>query len=350
MAEVVDLASNGARVVTLTGPGGSGKTRLGLQAAAELVPEFRDGVFWVPLAPLRDWRLVLPAAEHELGAKVSLAEHIDERRMLLLFDNFEHVADAAADVATLLAACPNLKVLATSRAPLRVAGEHEFPVEPLPENEAVELFRQRAAVTEPMDAVHEICRRLDGLPLAIELAAARTRLLAPDKLLERLDHRLTVLRGGLRDAPERQQTLRATIEWSHDLLNDRERGLFARLAVFRGGFTVDAAESVCDAELDELESLVEKSLLRRSSTGRLGMLETIYEFATEQLAMLADAEPAQAQARRLLPRPGEGGRTRAMGMSLAARPTTISCRPNWRTSGQCWNGRSMPILSSASSW
>ncbi len=290
VAEVVALASNGARVVTLTGPGGSGKTRLGLQAAAELVPEFRDGVFWVPLAPLRDWRLVLPTAEHEVGAKVSLAEHIDERRMLLLFDNFEHVADAAADVATLLTACPNLKVLATSRAPLRVSGEHEFPVEPLPESEAVELFRQRAAVTEPMDAVHEICRRLDGLPLAIELAAARTRLLAPDKLLERLDHRLTVLRGGLRDAPERQQTLRATIEWSQDLLNDAERELFARLAVFRGGFTVNAAEAICDAELDDLESLVEKSLVRRSATGRLGMLETIYEFATEQLASLADAD------------------------------------------------------------
>ena len=290
VAEVVDLCRDGVRVVTLTGPGGTGKTRLGLQAAAELVPDFPDGVFWVPLAPLRDSRHVIPAAEHALGANVSLADHIDERRMLLLFDNFEQVTDAAADLAGVLAACPNLKVLATSRAPLRIAGEREYPVEPLPQSEAVELFRERAVVSEPIEAVREICRRLDGLPLAIELAAARTRLLAPDRLLERLDRSLALLSGGQRDAPERQQTLRATIEWSHDLLGEAERALFARLAVFRGGFTVEAAEAVCDADLDELESLVEKSILRRSSSGRLGMLETIHEFATERLAILAEAE------------------------------------------------------------
>jgi predicted ATPase/class 3 adenylate cyclase len=290
VAEVVQLARDGIRVVTLTGPGGTGKTRLGLQAAAELVPDYPDGVFWVPLAPLRDPRLVITAAEQALGAKVSLADHIDERRMLLLFDNFEQVTDAATDLARVLAACPNLKVLATSRAPLRIAGEREYPVEPLPESEAVELFRQRATTTEPIEAVHEICRRLDGLPLAIELAAARTRLLPPDRLLERLDRSLAVLSGGQRDAPERQQTLRATIEWSQDLLDDDERELFARLAVFRGGFTVEAAESVCDAGLDGLESLVEKSLLRRSAAGRLGMLETIHEFADERLGALPDAE------------------------------------------------------------
>jgi predicted ATPase len=286
----VDMARDGVRVVTLTGPGGTGKTRLGLQAAAELVPDFPDGVFWVPLAPVRDPRLVIPAAEQALGTRVSLADHIDERRMLLLFDNFEQVADAAGDLADVLAACPNLKVLATSRAPLRIAGEREYAVDPLPESEAVELFRQRATTTEPIEAVHEICRRLDGLPLAIELAAARTRLLPPDRLLERLDSRLSLLSGGQRDAPERQQTLRATIEWSHDLLSEGERALFARLAVFRGGFTVEAAESVCKAALDGLESLVEKSLLRRSSSGRLGMLETIHEFATEQLALRIDAD------------------------------------------------------------
>ena len=288
VADVSSLARDGVRLVTLTGPGGTGKTRLGLQAAAELVPDFPDGVFWVQLAPLRDPRVVIEAAEQALGAKVPLAEHIDERRMLLLFDNFEHVTDAAPDLSEVLAACANLKLLATSRAPLRIAGEVEYAVQPLPENEAVELFRQRATTTEPIEAVHEICRRLDGLPLAIELAAARTRLLPPDKLLERLDKSLALLSGGRRDAPERQQTLRATIAWSHDLLTDQDRLLFARLAVFRGGFTVEAAESVCDAELDSLESLVEKSLVRRSSTGRLGMLETILEFADERLATLSD--------------------------------------------------------------
>ena len=289
VASVAALCREGARVVTLTGPGGAGKTRLGLQVAAELVPDFPDGVFWVQLAALRDPRLVIAAAEQALGAKVPLPDHIDERRMLLLFDNFEQVADAAAELAAVLAACPNLKLLATSRAPLRIAGEREYAVEPLPEIDAVELFLQRAVVTEPIDAVYEICRRLDGLPLAIELAAARTRLLAPDKLLERLDRSLAMLSGGQRDAPERQRTLRATIQWSHDLLAEDERALFTRLAVFRGGFTVEAAETVCDADLGELELLSEKSLLRRSAAGRLGMLETIREFAAEQLTTHADA-------------------------------------------------------------
>jgi len=290
VGEVVELARDGFRAVTLTGPGGSGKTRLGVQAAAELVPDFPDGVFWVPLAPLHDPRLVIPAAEQALGAKVPLVDHIDERRMLLLFDNFEQVADAAADLAGVLGRCPYLKVLATSRAPLRIAGEREYPVEPLPESDAVELFHQRAAVAEPIDAVHEICRRLDGLPLAVELAAARTRLLPPDKLLARLDRRLSLLAGGQRDAPERQRTLRATIEWSHDLLAGDERALFARLAAFRGGFTVEAAEAICNADIVVLESLVEKSLLRRLPGGRLGMLETIREYAAERLDASAEAE------------------------------------------------------------
>ena len=290
VADVVALASNGVRAVTLTGPGGSGKTRLALQSAAELVPNFPDGVFWIPLAPLQDASLVLATAEQVLGAHVPLAEHVDERRVLLLFDNFEQVIDAATDLAGVLSRCPNLRVLATSRAPLHISGEREYPVEPLPESDAVELFRQRAAVAEPIEAVHEICRRLDGLPLAVELAAARTRLLPPDRLLERLDRRLALTAIGPRDAPERQRTLRATIEWSHDLLGPDERRLFARLAVFRGGFTVEAAEAICEAHLGVLESLVEQSLVRRMPDMRLGMLETIREYGAERLDASGEAD------------------------------------------------------------
>jgi predicted ATPase/class 3 adenylate cyclase len=288
--ELQEVVRSGARLVTLTGPGGSGKTRLALQAAAELVDDFRDGVFFVPLQALTDPELVLPTIGSTLGAKSELAEHVDEKRMLLLLDNLEQLLPAAEPLSGLLAACPNLQLLVTSRALLRIGGEREYALEPLPLADAVTLFRERAANAEPEDAVHEICRRLDGLPLAVELAAARTRLLPPEKLLDRLERALTVLTGGARDAPERQRTLTATIAWSYDLLSEEEQRLFRRLAVFAGGFELEAAEEVAGAELDTLESLLEKSLLRRWSSGRLGMLETIREFALERLEESGGAE------------------------------------------------------------
>jgi len=278
------------RLVTLTGAGGSGKTRLGLQVAAELTDEFKDGVFWVPLAALTDPELALPMIGATLGAKDGLAEHIDEKRMLLLVDNLEQILDCAPALGALLGTCPNLKLLATSRAILRLSGEREYPVLPLPDQDAVALFCERALQAEPLEAVEEICRRLDGLPLAIELAAARTRTMPPDKLLARLEQRLPLLTGGLRDAPERQRTLRATLEWSYDLLSQEERGLFARLAVFAGSFDLEAAERACESDLDTLESLLEQSLLRRTEEGRFFYLETIRELALEKLERSEEAE------------------------------------------------------------
>jgi predicted ATPase len=280
------------RLVTLTGAGagGSGKTRLGLQAAAELTDEFKEGVFWVPLAALTDPELVLPTIAATLGARDGLAEHIDEKRMLLLLDNLEQILDCAPALGELLGSCPNLKLLATSRALLRLSGELEYQVPPLPEQDAVALFRARAVQAEPLVAVVEICRRVDGLPLAIELAAARTRVLPPDKLLERLERRLPLLTGGQRDAPERQRTLRTAIEWSYDLLSPEDRHLFAQLAVFAGSFDPQAAEHVCDAGLDALEPLVEQSLLRRTEEGRFFYLETIRELALEKLEASGEEE------------------------------------------------------------
>jgi class 3 adenylate cyclase len=244
LGEVLELLRDGARALTLTGPGGAGKTRLALQAAAELVDDFKDGVFLVPLAAIRDPELVVPTAERVVGARVPLAEHIDERRMLLLVDNLEQVVGAGPALADVLSLCPNLRLLVTSRVLMRVTPEREYSVAPLPDEEAVELFRERAAVAEPIEAVREICQRLDGLPLAVELAAARTRVLPPDQLLKRLERRLPLLTGGKRDAPARQRTLRATIEWSYDLLSEQESRLFAELSVFAGSFSVEAAEDV----------------------------------------------------------------------------------------------------------
>ena len=225
-----------SRLVTLTGAGGSGKTRLGLQAAAELTDDFKDGVFWVPLAALTDSELVLPTIAATLGARDGLAEHIDEKRILLLLDNLEQILPCAPALGNLLASCPNLNVLATSRALLRLSGEREYHVPPLPDDDAVALFRARATQAEPRTAVEEICRRLDGLPLAIELAAARTALLPPNELLNRLERRLPLLTGGPTDVPDRQRTLRATIAWSYDLLLPEEQELFRHLSVFASGF------------------------------------------------------------------------------------------------------------------
>lgn len=277
--EVVELVRRN-RLATLSGPGGAGKTRLSIEAAADLVGEFKAGVFWVPLATLRDPALVAETISQTLGAKDGLAAHIGERDLLLLLDNFEQVIEAGADVARLVESCPNLHLLVTSRELLRVRGEVEYAVRPLADQEAVKLFCERARL-EADETIAALCVRLDNLPLAIELAAARTSVLTPQQILDRLAQRLDLLKGG-RDADQRQRTLRATIAWSYDLLDSDEQCAFASLAVFRGGCTLAAAEDVAELDVDLLQSLVEKSLLRHTD-GRFWMLETIREFASDQL-------------------------------------------------------------------
>ncbi|HLB17639.1 MAG TPA: adenylate/guanylate cyclase domain-containing protein, partial [Gaiellaceae bacterium] len=290
LAELTAMLMDSERLVTLTGPGGSGKTRLGLQVGAELLEDFPGGVFFVPLGPLSAPELVRPAIARAAG--VRQLEELADRQALLLLDNFEHLLGAATEVAALLEAGGSAKVLATSRAPLRLHGECEFAVDPLPETDAVELLVQRARSVRrdfaPDEHAKEICRRLDGLPLAVELAAARLRSLDTATLLERLDRCLPLLTGGARNAPERQRTLRATIEWSYDLLSDDLRALFARLAVFAGTFSLDAAEKVADSTVEALDALVEASLVKALAGTRFLMLETIRELASERLAELDD--------------------------------------------------------------
>jgi predicted ATPase/class 3 adenylate cyclase len=286
VGEVVSLVREGARLVTLTGPGGSGKSRLAMEAALEMVPEFRAGVFWIGLAALRDPTLVLDTVAETIGGRGALATHIGERELFLLLDNLEQVIEAAPDLAGLVEACPNLVLLVTSRELLRVRGEVEYQVLPLAERDAVALFSARAQVG-PSDAVEELCRHLDNMPLALELAAARAGVLPVAQIVERVSQRLDLFKGG-RDADPRQQTLRATIEWSHDLLSAEELTLFRRLSVFVGGFTLAAAEAVCDTTLDVLQSLVDKSLVRRTGD-RFWMLETIRDFAVERLDSSGEA-------------------------------------------------------------
>jgi predicted ATPase len=288
------LGREQARLVTITGSGGIGKTSLAVAAAAELVESFDEGVLLVELAAIRDPALVLPKIAEALGGEADAADQVGARHLLLVLDNLEQVVEAAGDIARLLSSCPNLSVLTTSRETLRVAGEREFPLKPLAEAPAVELFRQRAEAVLPhftadYGRLAEICRRLDSLPLAIELAAARVKVLPPGELLARLDRRLPLLSGSRRDRPERQRTLRATIEWSYELCSADEQQLFARLAVFSGGFVLDAAETVCEADLDMLASLLDKSLLRREGD-RFSMLETIREYAEERLEQSGEAD------------------------------------------------------------
>ena len=317
----VRAALSEARLLTLTGPGGTGKTRLAIAVAMDSLLDFGDGAFFVDLSALTDSALVATTIREALGVPEdpqrpsadTLAEHLREREMLLVLDNFEQVTDAASVVAGLLQAAPKLKVLVTSRVPLHLYGEREFGVPPLvlpdpadlpdaettSQYESVALFIDRATGVKPdfrvtndnAPAVAEICYRLDGLPLAIELAASRIKLLSPEAMLPRLQRRLQLASAGARDLPERQRTLRGAIEWSHDLLDDADRRLFARLAAFMGGATLEAVERVCDPEravdvLDALASLVDKSLLRQvESEGepRFVMLETIREYALERL-------------------------------------------------------------------
>jgi predicted ATPase len=299
LAEVLALLRNPqVRLLTLTGAGGSGKTRLALQAAAEAAPEYADGVFWVPLQALRDPNLVELTIAQAVGAGDDLAVHLGPKRALLLLDNFEQLIGAAQSLGDLCARLPNLTLLVTSREPLHLAAEREYPVPPLREVEAAAFFVERARAVDPGfaddPAVFEICRRLDCLPLALELAAARVKTLSTEDLLRRLDKRLPLLTGGPRDAPERQRTLRATIGWSYELLTPDARRVFADLAVFAGGCTLEAAEEVCRTDIDAIAELVDKSLLRREGQ-RYFMLETIGEYALERLA--AGGEVAELRQR-----------------------------------------------------
>jgi predicted ATPase/Tfp pilus assembly protein PilF len=338
------------RLVTLTGPGGTGKTRLGLQVASEALDDYPEGVWFVDLSSLKDGGLVLPTIADALSVREAagqplidtLKAYLKDKALLLVLDNFEQVAETAPQVSQLLASCPQLKVLVTSRVPLSIRGEHEYavpplqlpnaqdlpPLELLTQYEAVRLFIERATevkadfqvTNDNAPAVAAICVRLDGLPLAIELAAARVRMLSPDALLSRLSQRLRVLTGGAKDLPARQQTLRNTIEWSYDLLDEDEKQLFWRMAPFSGGSSLEALEAVCNAEALQIEgqlgkpaidvfegasSLLSKNLLReveeegsgRSGRGsrkggepRFRLLETIHEYAREKLEESGEEE------------------------------------------------------------
>jgi predicted ATPase len=322
------------RLVTLIGPGGTGKSRLAIHAAEALVGDFPDGVFLVNLAPVDDPTLVAATVAQTLGIRerggesviAGISRHLARRQMLLLLDNFEHLLGAAYLVTELLASSPKLKVLVTSRSPLRLAGEYECQVSPLPvpgpdadvdialSFDAVSLFVQRAKAVRPsfeltraeVPTVVEICSRLDGLPLALELAAARTKLLSPSALLARLDRHLQLLTGGGADRPERQQTLRATIEWSYTLLGAGEQRLFRRFSTFMGGCTLEAAEVVLAEGEDDpgeifegVASLLDKSLLAQAAGAavedRLRMLRTVRDFAFEELMGAGEADAARSR-------------------------------------------------------
>ncbi|HEX6045400.1 MAG TPA: protein kinase [Pyrinomonadaceae bacterium] len=334
LAEVVSaLLMSDEQLVTLTGPGGTGKTRLAFEVGRELhdCGDFSDGVIAVDLAPLSDPGSIVSHVAETLGVietrggsiANALAQHLSNKRLLLLLDNFEHLLDGAPLVSALIAASPGLKVLATSRSPLRLSHEREYAVEPLevpaPASPmeldkfarvpAVRLFVERARQAKPSfelthanaNAVAEVCRKLNGLPLALELAAARVKLLTPTAMLKRLDHSLSLLTGGPRDLPARQQTMSAAVAWSYDLLTEGERAVLGRIAVFPGGCTLEAAEAVCrtggDVLLQILESLVEKSLVRHSEEedgeSRFTMLEVVRKYAIEQLQRSGEAISAR---------------------------------------------------------
>ncbi|MBT3273824.1 MAG: AAA family ATPase, partial [Spirochaetales bacterium] len=336
VAQVAEkLAQSESRLIVLTGPGGSGKTRLGLQIATEMIEEFKDGVFYVPLESITNAQSVIATIAHELGLKERskkpvgelLKGYLKEKRILLVLDNFEQVTAAAPSVAELLTISTGLKILVTSREILHLQSEYDFPVPPMslpvqnieipPDSdpasfllqcEAARFFVERATAAQPDFIINsrngpviiDICRRLDGLPLALELAAARIRVLPPEDMLERLDKSLSLLTRGGKDRPARQQTLRATIDWSYALLNEDVKKLFRWLSVFSGGLTVKAAEELCrpnsDSDcdvLDDISSLEEKSLLKRQEPlglPRFAMLETVREYAIERLVESDEAD------------------------------------------------------------
>jgi predicted ATPase/transcriptional regulator with XRE-family HTH domain len=354
------LASRDERLVTVTGPGGSGKTRLAIEVAVRVAGQFADGVVFVDLSPLTDSTLVLPTIASTLGVREvagqplheTLATFLAPKRLLLLLDNCERVLAAAPDIATLLAASPGLVILVTSREPLHVRGEREFPllplavpaadhrltVEELAQVPAITLFVERVtaglpdlALTEDnAAAIATICRRLDGLPLAIELAAARVKVLPPAALLARLEKRLPLLTGGGRDLPARQRTMRDAIAWSYDLLRPEEQALFRRLAVFAGGFTLAAAEAVTEPSealsvLDGVVVIVEQSLLRQSASSeaepRYQMLETVREFGLERLASAGESVLVRGQHARYFLQLSEG---RSRGIPILMDPETLA--------------------------
>jgi len=314
------LRTPDVRLLTLTGIGGTGKTRVALAVAEELSGEYADGAHFVDLAPLAVPELVPAAIARALGVSEAsgqrledtLAETLRDREALLVTDNFEHVLAAAPAVGELLAAAPAVKVLATSRAPLRLAAEHEYPILPLElptqiersepdalvQNEAVALFVVRARSRRPdfevtqenAEAVAAICAAVDGLPLALELAAARMKLLSPEGLLERLHDRLDTLIARARDVPERQRTLRATIDWSYDLVSAEERSLFAQLSVFAGDFSIEAVDGICGVHMSTLEHLLDSSLVQPAADERFRMLETVRQRAAERLEEAGETE------------------------------------------------------------
>jgi predicted ATPase/class 3 adenylate cyclase len=326
--EIVEiLCKRSVRLLTLTGPGGTGKTRLSQESAASMLNSFPDGVYFIPLAPISDPELVPTTIARAIGVREggglppleNLKSYLKDKQLLLLLDNFEQVMDATAIVSELLVAAPNIKLMVTSRIPLQVRGEQELPVSPLDvpgkdmafdeieRIECVKMFVTLAQAANPRfelnkensAAIAEICRRLDGLPLAIEIAAARSRMLSPQAMLKRLDKSLKLLTGGPRDLPARQQTLRGAIDWSYDLLEPDDRTLFARLGVFVGGFTLEAAEAVCNSkdQLDVfvgIETLLNNSLLKLANPTddepRFELLQTIREYALEQLIAMGELE------------------------------------------------------------
>ncbi|HEY6146150.1 MAG TPA: tetratricopeptide repeat protein, partial [Thermoanaerobaculia bacterium] len=361
-----------AYVVTLTGPGGIGKTRLALEVAGEMTDHFRGGIHFVPLAPLSETDLIASTICQALGVRETpgqapmapLKEHLRTSvrdPLLLILDCFEHLISAASLVADLVAAGPRLKILVTSRSPLHIYGEQEFPVpalavpdpsagtDELLQSDAISLFSNRAASVMPdfqvtrdnALAIAEICARLDGLPLAIELAAARVKLLSPAAMRARLEKSLQLLTGGARDLPRRQQTLRGAIDWSHDLLGPAEQKLFRRLSVFVGGCTLEAAEAVSDSTgdleldiLDGIESLMNKSLLQRveppGGEPRFVLLETIREYALERLASSGEAPPTRrAHAAYCVVLAEDEAADRAAGIGLAGGPSGAAESPGW---------------------
>jgi predicted ATPase/class 3 adenylate cyclase len=384
--EISDLLSR-SRLLTLTGPGGTGKTRLSIEVARRAMDRFPDGVFFVPLSPLNEVELVAPTIAHALGLpdrggrmpEQRILDHVGDKRVLLVLDNFEQLVAAAPVVNELLGKAVNLTVLVTSRETLHLYGEQEYPVPPLglpptgalrgsadadavSQYEAVALFIERATGVKPdfrvtnqnAPALAELCVRLDGLPLAIELAAARIRILTPDQILHRLGDRLDLLAGGGSDRPERQKTLRGAIAWSYDLLDDAEQRLFAGLSVFVGGATLEAVEDVCGPfvqgdVLDAIVSLVEKSLVRQRSAddgeARFSMLHTIHEYATERAeeigsaTAVASATPPTTHGWPPTRRASSWARTSGSGWTASSLSTTTSVL---RSTGCSTNGRRIP--------
>jgi predicted ATPase/transcriptional regulator with XRE-family HTH domain len=396
-AEIEDLVgllqNDAVRLVTITGTGGIGKTRLALEVASRLAHKTADGVAFVDLAPIRDPNLVVATISAVLDIKEqgdqspieTLIHHLANRRLILLLDNFEHLIDAAQVVSQLLAAAPTLKVLTTSRERLRLRGEHDVPLAPLPvpatnttdvtslrQIDTVRLFEDRAHAVDHSfflsgdnaEDVAHICRRLEGLPLAIELAAARINIFPPNLLLQRLETRIGALTGGPRDAPERQKTLRSTLEWSYGLLNAEERRLFNRLSIFQGGWALDQAQSVCQPGLgidifEGLASLLDKSLITRDHAARprYGMLETLREYALENLASSAEIDSValrHAQAYAALaedsPPNMEGAESRAWTARVEAEHDNLRAALVWTEFGSHHLALSLRLVGALSSF